>query len=114
MLTKHDERFVDYWQKNREREKKILRQLFIGLPAGLLISGGILLSLDLDWYPRANMEANASLNPYVLLIAILAIAVFMAIFYKKYQWDMKEQRYRELLAKKDKEKNNSVATDATK
>src|SRR4030095_5737096 len=106
MLSKQEKEFMIYWEKNREREKKILRQLFIGLPIGLLISGGIILSLDLNWYTRANMVANASLNPYILLIAVIAIAIFTAVFYKKYQWDMKEQRYRELLFKKEKEQNS--------
>src|SRR5215831_13278389 len=106
MLTPAEENFLHYWEKNRDREKKLIRQLFIGLPIGLLISGGIIISFDLNWYPRANMVANASLNPYVLLIAIIAITVFTAIFYKKYQWDMKEQRYRELLCKKEKEQNS--------
>lgn len=113
MLTKQEEKFLEYWRDNRERERKLLRQFFIGLPAGLLIAGGVILSLDLDWYERANMVANASLNPYILLIAILAIVVFVAIFYKKHQWDMKEQRYRELLIKKEKEKNIPPG-DATK
>jgi hypothetical protein len=107
MLTKQEKDFIIYWEKNREREKKILRQIFIGLPIGLLISGGIILSLDLDWYPRANMVANTSLNPYILIIAIIAIVVFTAIFHKKHEWNMKEQRYRELLYKKEKE-NNSI------
>ena len=102
MLTGQEEKYLEYWQNNREREKKLLRQLFIGLPAGLLIAAGIILSLDLDWYERANMVANASLNPYILLIAVVGIIIFMAIFYKKHQWDMKEQRYRELLFKKEK------------
>src|SRR5262245_3280899 len=106
MLTNEEKEFLIHWEKNREREKKILRQLFIGLPIGLLISGGIILSLDLNCYPRANMVANASLNPYILSIAVIAIAIFTAIFYKKYQWDMKEQRYRELLYKKEKERNS--------
>jgi len=113
MLTKQEEKFLEYWQNNREREKKLLRQFFIGLPAGLFIAGGVILSLDLNWYKRANMVANASLNPYILLIAIIGIVVFMAIFYKKYQWDMNEQRYRELLFKKEKEKNTHPG-DATK
>lgn len=113
MLTKHEENFITYWEQNRDREKKLLRQLFIGLPAGLLIGAGVVLSLDLNWYTRANMVANTSLNPYVLLIAIAAIAVFTGIFYKKYQWDMNEQRYRELLFKREREKNVS-STDATK
>jgi len=100
MLSKHEENFISWWEENREKNKKTLRQLLFGLPAGLLIAAGILLSLDLDWYKRANMVANSQLNPMILLIAILGIAVFTAIFYKKYQWDMNEQRYKELLYKK--------------
>ena len=102
MLSKQDENFINWWEQNRERNKKIFRQLLLGLPAGLLIAAGILLSLDLDWHKRANMVANSRLNPVVLLIAILGIAVFTAIFYKKYQWDMHEQRYKELMYKKKK------------
>src|SRR6266542_2695097 len=105
MLSGQEEAFLQYWEKNRQREKKLLRQLFIGLPLGLLISGGIVLSLDLGWYTRANMVANSQMNPYVLIIAVAAIAVFTAIFYKKYKWDMNEQHYRELLYKKEKEQN---------
>ena len=112
MLTGNEEKFIAYWKTNRERDKKLLRQLFIGLPAGLLISGAILLSLDLDWYKRANMVANAELNPFVLLLALAAIAIFMAIFYKKYQWEMKEQRYKELLFKKESENKNTNQIDA--
>ena len=114
MLTSREEKFIVYWKTNRERDKKLMRQLFIGLPAGLLISSGILLSLNLDWYKRANMVANAELNPVVLLIALVAIAVFMAIFYKKYQWEMKEQHYRELLFKKESENLNTNENDAAK
>ena len=109
MLTKQEEAFLVYWQKNRERDKKLLRQLFIGLPLGLLISGGIVLSMDLGWYERADMEANSKMNPYVLVIALAAIAIFTAIFYKKYQWDQNEQRYKELLYKKQKEQENNNA-----
>ena len=43
-----------------------------------------------------------------LAVAVIAIAIFTAVFYKKYQWDMKEQRYRELLYKKEKEQNSII------
>ncbi len=114
MLTQPEEKFLIYWEKNRNRDKKLLRQLFIGLPVGLLLAGGILLSLDLDWYERANMVANAKLNPVVLLIALLCIVVFIAIFYKKYDWEMKEQRYQELIFKKQKENSHIIADEAAK
>ena len=104
MLTPQEERFVQYWQENRDREKKLFRQLLIGLPAGLLIAIGIIASLvTARWYERADMLANTELSPNVLIIAILSIIVFMAIFYKKYKWDQNEQLYKELLYKKQQE-----------
>lgn len=111
MLSSNDEAFIQYWEKNRDRKKKLLRQLFVGLPLGLLISGGIIFSLDLGWYSRANMVANSQTNPYILLIAVLAITVFTTIFYIRFKWDMNEQHYKELLAKKQR-KENAVSTDA--
>ena len=111
MLSKHDEEFIKYWESTRNSQKKLLKQLFIGLPLGLVISGGIVLSLDLGWYSRANMVANTQMNPYVLLIAVIGIAVFTAIFYKKYKWDMNEQHYKELLYKKQQSEKSSDAAN---
>ena len=106
MLTPQEEQFVQYWQQNRNREKKLFRQLLIGLPAGMLLAIGIIASVVTDrWYERAEMVANAKMNPNVLIIAVLAIIVFIAIFSKKHQWDQKEQMYNELLSKKEKEKD---------
>jgi hypothetical protein len=34
-------------------------------------------------------------------VAALAIVVFTAVFSARHRWDMHEQRYRELLAKKE-------------
>jgi hypothetical protein len=48
------------------------------------------------------MEAgNQDFNPMVLLVALLLIVGFTAIFYQRHQWDQHEQRYRELLARKE-------------
>lgn len=103
MLTKNEERFVEYWKSNRDREKKLFRQLVFGLPLGLLIGGGIIISVVTDkWYERADMVANTKMNPNVLIIAVLAIAVFTGLFYKKFKWDQNEQLYKELLVKKNK------------
>jgi hypothetical protein len=114
MLSKREEQFITWWEINRDRNKKLLRQLFIGLPVGLLFGAGILLSLGSGWYERANMVANSQLNPNVLTIAVAAIAVFIAIFYKKYQWEMHEQQYKELMAKKKSaEKKQQAANQAS-
>ncbi len=109
MLSAQEEKFLDYWEKNRDKEKRLLRQLFIGLPIGLLLGVGIMVSLSSGWYERADMVANSQLNPNVLTICILAIAIFTGVFYKKYRWDMNEQQYRELLAKKQAAEKKQAA-----
>jgi hypothetical protein len=111
MLTTHEERFIDYWKNNRDREKKLFRQLLFGLPLGLLLGVGIFTSLVTGkWYERADMVANTELNPNVLIVAILAIAVFTGVFYKKFKWDQNEQLYKELLAKKRKEEQQNSSS----
>ena len=49
------------------------------------------------------MIANTQTSPVVLIVAVLVIAAFFAIFNKKHRWDMNEQRYNELLVKKEKQ-----------
>ena len=103
MLSPSEERFIAYWAANRDREKRTFRQLLFGLPLGLLIGAGIFLTVVTDtWYERADMVANTQMNPNVLIVAILSIAVFTGLFYKKFKWDQNEQMYKELLAKKKK------------
>jgi len=100
MLTDRELRFIAYWEKNREREKKTFRQLLIGLPVGLIFAIPIILNFSASWYKRATMYARghaADNTVTVLVIAVLAIAVFVAIFSKKHKWEMYEQQYREIL-----------------
>ena len=108
MLTEREKQFIVYWEANRNREKKTIKQLLIGLPIGLAFAIPVFLAVFSGqfWYERADMEINTKMNPVVLMIAIIAIAVFAAIFYKRHQWDMKEQQYKELKAK---EKNEEQA-----
>lgn len=91
-----------FWEANREKEKKTWRQLLIGLPLGMIFTLPILLNLFSGWDKRAAMVANTQLNPVVLIIAVLLIASFFAVFSKKHRWDMNEQRYKELKSKKEK------------
>jgi uncharacterized membrane protein len=104
MLTQQEKDFIQYWQQNRDRQKKTFRQFLIGIPVGLLFAVPIFINFTSGWYKRAAMVSNTSeFNPLVLLIALLLIVAFVAIFSKKHQWDMREQQYRELLAKQSKE-----------
>jgi hypothetical protein len=104
MLSKEEDLFIIYWEKNRLRRKKTMRQFLLGIPAGLLIVVPIVINFSSGWYRRATMEANSEdFNPMVLFIALLLIVGFTAIFWQKHQWDQFEQRYRELLARRAKE-----------
>jgi uncharacterized protein YacL len=102
MLSQKEEAFIAYWSENRTGQKKSFPQYLKGFSIGLTIGIGIILVISIGWYQRANMEANSSLNPFILILIILIISVFMAFLYKNYQWEMKEQQYLELLAKKKK------------
>ena len=108
MRTTDKDQFIEYWKNNRDREKKLFRQLVFGLPLGLLIGVGIFISVVTGrWYERAQMVANTQLNPNVLIVAILLIAVFTGFFYKKFKWEQNEQLYKELKSKKEKENHSS-------
>lgn len=106
--------FLKYWEANRGRQKKLFYQLLVGLPFGLFIGVLVIANFFSGWYKRAEMIANSQFNPMVLYLAAALIAIFFAVFSKKFQWDQQEQRYRELLAKKQKLTNNNNAADASR
>ena len=107
MLTESEKQFLRWWEANRLREKKLNKQLLIGLPIGLLFAVPVLIALFSGklWYKRADMQANTSSSPVVLIIAVICIAVFVAVFYKRHQWEMREQQYLELKAREQEEKD---------
>lgn len=111
-MDERDQYFIEYWEANRERESKLLVQLLRGIPIGLIFALPVLLIVFTSrfWYKRADMLVNAKLNPWVLIIAIFFIAVFVAVFYKRHQWDMKDQHYNEI----KKRKKPEVGGDAAK
>ncbi|HSC55313.1 MAG TPA: hypothetical protein VLC98_16895 [Phnomibacter sp.] len=113
MLTEKEKAFLGYWEKNRDRQKKLLYQLAVGLPSGLLVGALILTNFFSGWYKRAEMIANSQFNPWVLYIAVLIIAVFIAVFSKKFQWDQQEQRYKELKHKQQKFENETKQNNET-
>jgi type II secretory pathway component PulL len=107
MLTGEEAKFVQYWEANRLRRKKVFRQLAVGLPLGVVLVSAILVNFLSGWYKKADMElrsqsqsSQASLI-LVVIIAALLIVVFIVVFSVRHKWDMYEQHYRELLAKKD-------------
>ncbi|HUR66212.1 MAG TPA: hypothetical protein VMZ03_07655, partial [Chitinophagaceae bacterium] len=101
MLTEEEKRFMEYWEQNRNRKKRLLWQLAGGLPLALLIAGATFITYFSGWYTRAIMMINmSSSGVLVVLISLIAIVVFIIVFSARHKWEMNEQRYRELTARK--------------
>ena len=101
MNSEQEQLYIEYWEANREREGKLSTQLLYGIPIGILFSVPVLVILVSAklWYKRADMAANSSLSPVLLISAVGLIAGFVAVIYKRHQWDMKEQQYLEFKAR---------------
>ena len=102
MLTEDEQRFIDYWEEKRLNRKRFLKQLLVGLPLGVIFVVAIFANFLSGWYKRAQMVWNTDLSLVpVLLCAAILITGFIAVFSARHKWEMNEQRYRELLSKKD-------------
>jgi hypothetical protein len=104
MLTPEEEGFIEYWEKNRLRKKKIFRQLGLGLPLGVSLVVAIFINFFSGWYKRADITLSSEQSSMilVLLVAALLIVIFVVIFSVRHKWEQNEQYYNELLSRKNK------------
>lgn len=110
MLSEENERFLAYWEANRDRQRTSSKPLLVGLSTGLAMGVGVVLVLETGWFERANMVANSRLSSVVFVMAIMILSVFMAFFYRKFRWEMLEQRYLELKAVQKKAKKQTESS----
>ena len=104
MLTEDEKKFVDYWEHNRDSKKRVLKQLYVGLPLGVILAVAIFVNFFSGWDKRAQMLINTDPSiVIVLIVGLLAIVIFIVIFSARHQWDLNEQRYRELRARENKD-----------
>ena len=103
MLTREESNFIEYWEQNRLRKKQVWRQLSVGLPLAVLLVIAIFINFFSGWKKRAAMTMNREDSSLILVLlgAALLIVVFVVVFSVRHKWDMHEQRYRELLSRKD-------------
>ena len=102
MLTEDEIQFLEYWEKNGDKEKKPLRQILLSAPLGLVFALPILLLVIFHgWYK--NMVYISDSQLIVILITVIGIAVFFAIIRGKFKWENNEQLYKELKSKEMKE-----------
>ena len=101
-ISDDEQKFLDYWEENRERQAKLSYQLMVGLPFGFLFSLPVIINFFLGkfWYKRADAVGISQFNPVVLILAVFIIAVFVAIISRKFRWERLEQQYREIKRKK--------------
>ncbi len=96
MLSKEEKDFIIWWEKNKTKEKKLITQLAVGLPLGLAFGFPILLTVMFrGWYKNMPFVSGSQLT--VILIAVLLIVVFYAIFRMRMKWELNDQRYNELI-----------------
>jgi amino acid permease len=103
MHTEEEIRFIKFWEANREKQSTLKYRLMFGLPLGILVSLPILVNFLMGrfWYKRADAVGTSQFNPLVLVFGVVLIAVFVAVFYKQFQWERNEQRYMELTRRKN-------------
>jgi hypothetical protein len=97
-------KFMEYWEQNRQKQKKRLNQLMLGLPLGILFAMPIIINFLLGrfWYKRADAVGLSQFSPTVLIVAALLIAVFTALLNRQFRWEKLEQQYLELKAREKK------------
>ncbi|HQV56246.1 MAG: hypothetical protein IPN82_03185 [Chitinophagaceae bacterium] len=105
MLTEGEKEFITYWEENRIQKKKVLRQLYVGLPMAVILIMAIFINFFSGWFKKADMALHREKSSLiiVLIVAALMIVIFIVIFSARHRWDMNEQSYRELISKRDKE-----------
>lgn len=103
-IQEENEGFIQYWEANRLRKKKVWRQLSVGLPMAVALVVTILINMISNWNKQAELvlKKEQSSLIIVLIAACLGIVVFIVIFSARHRWDQNEQHYKELLAKREK------------
>jgi len=103
MFSKEEQDFIKYWEVNRIKQKRFFKQIAIGLPFGVLFAVAMFLNFTSGWDKRVTTitKTYPSFKSLiiVLLIAVLAIVVFISVFSVRVKWEKHEQKYRELLSR---------------
>ena len=100
MLTDSEQRFLADWEIKRQQKRGGFN-FGLGMRLGIFMFVAVIINLVTGWHKRAAMAFNGSSSTLlVIIVAGVAIVVFMSMFSQRYQWEQKEQRYQELAAKR--------------
>jgi hypothetical protein len=95
-VTKDEREFLAWWERNRDRRRRLGYGLWIGLPAGCMLAFPIFLNFLTGrfWYRRADAVGSSQFEPFVLVLAVALIAGFTGWIHSRMQWERNEERSR--------------------
>ena len=107
MLTPQEEKFMQYWSRQREEKGRFLKKTSGGTPLALLMAGGLLLSVGVLFLFGWHKEAERAVRTHgsviiVILLAAVGIFFFIRYFSARYYFEQNEQLYQELLVKRER------------
>jgi heme/copper-type cytochrome/quinol oxidase subunit 2 len=104
MLNPEEEKFLRYWQEQRQHKRQFLKKFSIGLPLVALLGVIFFINFLSGWYRKADKELHRhSSLIVVVLVGVVAVAVFIVIFTARHRWEQNESDYQSLLQKRDAE-----------
>lgn len=116
MLTEKEKQFLEYWERNREREGSVAGKLLRGLPMSLLFGMPILMFIVVirlffpDWYTKISGTSSGTF--ITAIFAVLIIILFYAYFRMHFKWENNEQVYKILKLKESKNTNDNQQADS--
>jgi glucan phosphoethanolaminetransferase (alkaline phosphatase superfamily) len=106
MLSEKEQAFMANWERIRERESRGMWKLLSGLPMACLFCLPIILLVILvynylpEWYTKIS---TTSPDIFItVLVALFICVLFFSYFRMHYKWEMNEQLYRELKARRNR------------
>jgi membrane protein YdbS with pleckstrin-like domain len=110
MLTVEEEKFVQFWEQNRQEYSKFTSKLLRGIPMASIFALPILLLILCvylflpEWYMKISKTSSQTF--FVVIIAVFVVIFFYAFARMHFKWEMNDQLYQEL---KMKEKRTKAA-----
>jgi membrane protein YdbS with pleckstrin-like domain len=100
-LNQEEKDFMDYWSQHRDHEAKFSTRLMKGLPTGLRFALVIALftiaARVTGLHKQMTFITTGAM--IMILLAVLGIVLFYAVFTRTHRWDMNEQQYQSLKAR---------------
>ena len=106
MLTDDENRFLVFWEKNKELHSTFSSKLLRGLPMACLFGLPILLLIACvylflpEWYTKISKTSPETF--LIVTIAVFITVFFYAFIRMHFKWEMNEQLYKEIKYKEKK------------